>query len=733
MKYLMRSLLAFLCLCSIQPATRLAQTQNPQPATTQNQQKPPDDESVVRISTQLVLIDAVVTDRKGKHLEDLAEEEFELFVDGKKQPLTFFRHVVVPTKPPEKPADAKDKNAPVTPPSMPGKMLAPEKVGRTIAFVVDDLGLSFESTYYTREAIKKFVNQQMQAGDLVGIIRTGRGLGALQQFTSDKRILYAAIDKLTWNPYSRDMMPRFGNNDPLSDPNESAESRQARQEAQARVEDARETIFSVGTLGAVNFVVRGMRELPGRKMVVLMSDGFSLFGRNRDNQQVLDNVRRLVDLANRSSVVIYSLDAKGLQTLMPAAKDNMNGLNGQQIAEQMSQAAQANFDSQEGLSFLARETGGFAILNNNDLNLGIQQVMRDNESYYLLGFDPEDANFDRRYHKLNVRVKRADARVRSRTGFYGIPDDAPRPQPKTRDEQILAAVYSPFGARDLALQMTSFFFNVQQAPAESAAPKPKKDKENKMPEGTVSFVRSLFHIEANNLTLTEGTSENGEPIKQLKLELVAFAFNEQGAITDQHGRSFSFALTEDMLARFYRQGLTYAADIPIKKPGAYQFRAILRDATTGKLGSAGQFIQVPDLNKKRLAMSGLVLSGTQTEEKDAHQPSDPQASPAIRRLPRTGDLAYSFFAYNATIDSATKQPQLFAAVELYQEGKRIHQGPPQPVNLTDQTTPNRIACVGGLRLKNLSPGDYLLRVVVSDKLAKQKYASVDQWMDFSVR
>src|SRR5207302_7509071 len=77
------------------------------------------------------------------------------------------------------------------------------QVRRTIAVVVDDLGLSFESAYYVRRALKKFVDEQIQTGDLVAIIRTGAGIGALQQFTSDKRMLYAAVERIKWNPLGR--------------------------------------------------------------------------------------------------------------------------------------------------------------------------------------------------------------------------------------------------------------------------------------------------------------------------------------------------------------------------------------------------------------------------------------------------------------------------------------------------------------------------------------------------
>src|SRR5262249_57315578 len=136
----------------------------------------------------------------------------------------------------------------------------------------------------------------------------------------------------------------------------------------------RETVFASGTLGALNFVVRGLRELPGRKSAILISDGFRLFGRNRDNTLILDRVRRLTDLANRSSVVIYSLDAKGLQTLMPTAADNTGGMSGPQFAEALSRLRQANFDSQDGLVYLGRGKGGGAFYHNYGLNLGIRRA-----------------------------------------------------------------------------------------------------------------------------------------------------------------------------------------------------------------------------------------------------------------------------------------------------------------------------------------------------------------------
>jgi VWFA-related protein len=682
-------------------------------------------DTTVRITTQLVQVDATVTDKKGEHVVDLTEDDFELTVDGKKQPITYFRLVKLP-EPKSAEGTATNAPKPVTPPpSMPTKPVAPEKVARTIAFVVDDLGLSFESTYFARRAIKKFLDEQMQEGDLVAIIRTGRGLGALQQFTSDKRVLYTAVEKLTWNPIGRDMIPRFG----VTDNNDAAA------QAQDRFDDFRETVFASGTLGALNFVVRGLRELPGRKSAILISDGFRLFGRNRDNTLILDRVRRLTDLANRSSVVIYSLDAKGLQTLMPTAADRIDNLNGPRFAEGLARMSQQNFESQEGLTYLARETGGVAFINNNDLNLGIRRALKDQQSYYLIGFDPSDEKFDRKYHSIRLKVNRPGLQTRTRGGFIGYSDKPKEPVPQTREAQILSALFSPFGARDVAAQMTSFFFNM-----------PNPDRKQKNDPETVSFVRSFFHIDASNLTFKD--ADNGD--KLLKLEIATFTFNETGAVVEQHGRAFELRLDEARHRMALKRGFNYTDDFMIKKPGAYQFRAVIRDAETGRMGSAGQFIQVPDLSKNRLELSGLILTSSRTEsDKQSTNPptgnpptgsptgaeegEDIQPTPGVRRFSRNSVIDYGAFIYNATPDPKTGKPQLTSQLEIYRDGKVLHQMEPKPVDPGAEANPKRLECGGSLKLTSFPPGDYVIRIVITDQLAKEKYARAEQWMDFSVR
>ena len=127
-----------------------------------------------------------------------APRDFEVTLGGERQEVTNFSYVsnVVEDARDRGGAPAVDKNAPPVPPAR----LRPSQVRRTIALVVDDLGASFESTAFIRDALKKYVDRQMQPGDLVAIIRTSAGMGALQQFTSDKRQLHAAIERVRWYP-----------------------------------------------------------------------------------------------------------------------------------------------------------------------------------------------------------------------------------------------------------------------------------------------------------------------------------------------------------------------------------------------------------------------------------------------------------------------------------------------------------------------------------------------------
>ena len=200
--------------------------------------------------------------------------------------------------------------------------------------MVDDLGLSWESTSYVRRALKKFVDEQIQPGDLVAIIRTSGGMGALQQFTADKRQLYAAVERVKWNSLGRSGISAFA---PMEPPLPSKDLQAANED----LNRFREDVFAVGTLGAISYVVRGLQELPGRKSILLVSDGFRVYERNDLSKQYLaqDRLRRLIDQANRASVVIYTMNATGLQYFGLTAADSTYGRSSDQIERNSANAA----------------------------------------------------------------------------------------------------------------------------------------------------------------------------------------------------------------------------------------------------------------------------------------------------------------------------------------------------------------------------------------------------------
>lgn len=716
-----------------------------------------DDEDVVRITTNLIQVDAVVTDKNGKPVTDLRPEEFEILENGQPQPITNFSYVPLASSPAEKPvakpAATADKNAPPVPPAL----LRPEQVRRTLALVVDDLGLSAESIPFVRRALKKFVDEQMQPGDLVAIIRTGGSMGALQQFTSDKRVLYAAIEQMKWNNLGRGGISPFK---PLRGTNIADETMADTTGNRAStggddLDEFRNELFTVGTLGALSYIVQGLRDLPGRKSVMLFSDGIRLH--NEDGRQILrpaditgtsslsqgsnrivDSLRRLTELANRASVVIYTMDVRGLQTLGLTAADNSQGMNRPQeqnglvvtpVEESMLDRRIDFFESQQGLNFLAQQTGGVAIHNNNDLSGGIKKMLEDQQGYYLLGYHPDEATFDpkrARFNKLQIKVKRPGLTVRYRSGFFGVSDEKMRPAaPKTRVEQLSRAIIAPFSSNDVDVRLTSLFANEAKSG---------------------SFLRSLLHVDASKLTFTE----EADGWHKLVFDVMAITFGENGTIVDELSRTETVSVRGEQYRLIMQNGFNYLLIVPVKKAGAYQLRAALRDTASQRVGSASQFVEVPNLNKNRLTLSGLVLNGFDPDKQKNNAPTldaslqnavttakpilEPQAGPGVRRLRRGMVLEFDYVIYNAQLNKATPRPQLQTQLRLFRDGQQVFAGDVLPFDAGGQTDLKRLVAGGRLQLaSDMPPGDYVLQVIVTDLLAPQKQRTATQWIDFQIQ
>jgi len=763
MKYLLRVVLVTFWLL---PAAYHSVNGQPQP-----QRTPTPRPDVVTITTNLVQIDVTVIDHSGQVVSDLKPEDFEVVEDGKPQKITNLSFVSAPVSqsPVASVPRPKGKGAVLDPP-LPPVTLRREQVQRAIALVVDDLGLSFESAHRVRTALKRFVDEQMQPGDLVAIIRTGAGIGALQQFTADKRMLYAAIDKVKYNLNSRSFnafAPIGGETRVAGQAHNGMAGAPAGTTTTARATDLveslidintpgseatryREDIFTVGTLGAINYVIRGLRELPGRKSIILFSDGFRMYDEDAGTRRIADSMSRLIDLANRASVVIHTVDARGLQTVGPTAADNLAGPfaqgnsnfaadNGDMGQEQWMKSLTGDYArqrldfvaTQQGLGFLSQQTGGLFIRNNNDVEGSVGRILSTEKGYYLLGYRPDESTFNEEgkrtaFHHLKVQVKRPGLTVRTRAGFYGFSDEERRkPFYRNPAEQLYAALASPFASGDIHVRMSAVFGYDPQRTA---------------------FTESVLHIDARDLKF----NQQPDGTYKASFAIVTATFGDNGNLIDQADRAYSIVVEEKNLEQTYKNGLIYIVTLPIKKPGAYQLRMAVRDSTSANIGSANQFIEVPDIKKKRLTLSGIIL-GANSVEVDRSAPAidpagstnlatvtskpdegaHPLANQAIRRFQHRQRMTYAYYVYNAKLDSS-HLPHLEAQVRLFRDGKLVYTGQSRPFDPSGQTDMRQIVAGGEILLgTDLPTGEYVLQIVVIDKLAGNESVAT-QWMDFDL-
>jgi VWFA-related protein len=717
-----RSFVALLVFSLLLSAKGQQPQPTPKPTTTPSppQNASPVEDDVVRITTNLVQLDAVVT-RDGKHVSNLKAEDFEIFEDGHPQTITNFAYISNVATATNLTTTAVTKTGA---PTMP-RGANPADVRRTIALVVDDLGISFDSMIQIRKQLRKFVDEQLQPNDLVAVIRTGGDIGALQQFTTDRRLLDSIIERVRWNPCSRIGVTVF--------------------EPGPRTCAYRTTGT---TLAALHFIVKGMRDLPGRKSMIVFSDSIpvedldtsapkpgttTVSGEIREGDSgngikyatgYGEPLEHVAELAVRSSVVIYAVDTRGLPTTGPTAADQIKfrpGAMPDEIARTiLGTHARDLTIGREGSELLASRTGGFLIRNSNFFDL--PRIIADQQGYYLIGYRPAGETFNRRFHKISVRVKRRGFEVRTRAGFFGVTDPETHATEQTVRDQTVRALASPFEAVQIPVRLTPLFVN---GPTDG------------------SLIRSLLYFDVKELSFTD------EPDGWHKalFDLSTVVFGDNGRIVNETNQAETLRLRGSSYDRILRDGLVYSFDTPVKNPGVYQFRVAVRDTASARLGTAGQFIEVPDLRNKQLAISGIVLSGHLNSEGDEirsgassiavanneKKTPDAGARPGVRRFRQSPNMFFGYTIYNALLDKTTHGPQLTAQVRIFRDGKAIFTGQPTPIDTTDQHDIARINTGGQLQLgAALPPGEYILQVIVNDLLAKDKHRTATQWIDFEV-
>ncbi len=672
-------------------------SQTPQPS-------PPfaDDSEVIRVDSSLVQMDFQVLDKKDNPVKNLTTNDIEIYQDGKLQTITNFSYVGSPQNTsnsavkPEK----LGKNEPPIPPSS----VRSNGQGRLITFVVDDGNCqsSLGGINSMRETLLKFVNEEMLPNDRVAIYQTKGGSALIRQYSSNKENLLRLIKKIRLS--FQGLNCGSGIFDSVDyDQKFNIESK-ALTEADKQTRDAR----AVGSIGVLNYMIDRLKPISGRKTVFFLSEGLAIPA----GSQASSLLQTMSDKALRSSVVFYTIDVRGL--VIPGsfqASDSLRGISsqgGQNVTTTISNTRRTELvDSREGLRSLAYATGGDFIKDQNFFTDSIETIIENETGYYLAAYDPDDNKFDgKEFHKIEIKLKNPDLKVRSRAGFYGTNEKPNKVQPKSADSPLYQAISSPFDEAGIEMRLTTI-----------SETEPKKGE----------FVRTLLFLNGKDLTFVDLPNGN----KKLTFDIAAVTLDEKSKVVDEFNRTHSLQIPAESVKSILENGLVYNADIPIKKKGTYNFRIVVRDNASKRLASAGEILEIRDSNNDNFSMSGLItgeigndgspIFPTSKSPENAISVPLNSTNSAIRKY-RGGDrLHFTYTLYNSKSDNLTTQ------IRLFSDGKVVVEGSEKPMQVNDL---KKFQGNGFLQITpSVLTGEYVLQIVVRDKKTNK---TVSQWIDFEV-
>ena len=711
-------------------------------STQQNQQ--PDD--VIRITTQLVQVDAVITDKNDQVIPDLKLSDFSVYENGKKQDVQFLEFVAAGTTPR---VEGQTNIAREAVNSATMANVSAQTLHRVFAFVIDDLTIPLDEMVNVRSMLTDFVNTKMRDDDLVAIVRVVAGRGLLEQFTSDKPLLRRAISELTITPSPYSVSGNLTTPERLDKKPVAAGASTGEIGSGPSGAGNPEIFASVGNdmnyetspdgytngmralaaLTVTGDVIDSMKSLPGRKSLVLVSGGLPAFEASRQQLEIKGAIlsvpetrslsssvsylmNRLADRASRAGVVINTMDIRGLRAVKGVSGFNDPGNEGKSglLGGMLSgpdtggrTADMAMFDNLAmdplmghlGLDSLAAATGGVSVSNSNNFLEGLDRMLA-RSSYYLIGYRPSE-NFDGKFHKLQVKVDRPGAKVYSRLGYVAVADQ-PSVQTLTREQIVIKAAMSPLAKQDIditgALQYR--FTNDNRA-----------------------AIDVNLRVDPAKLDL----KQEADGKYHANLDIVGFVLGRTGKAEQGFSETINAALSPDEYKRALAAGIGYTGRVELA-PGSYQLRVAVRDESSARVGSLSKYVEIPDMSKKRLNASSVFLHAIEPGKKE------PVALTALRQITRNDDLRYSVFIYNPKLDHG--KPELAAQLIIARGEKIVFNQPVQALEVNVAKDGSQVAKIGQIGLGKLPTGHYTLTLIITDKLADSKTQTIGRSIDFTV-
>jgi VWFA-related protein len=680
----MNKRLRLAALFALAASAGLTADQNP-PAQAPAQQ--PQQGPTFRVRVDYVEVDVVVTDRQGNLVRDLKKEDFQVLEDGKTQTINTFTTVNIPVERADRPLFAE---SPIEP-----DVKTNEKPfdGRVYVMVIDDLHTRFGRSARVKAAAKQFIERRLGANDLMAVVHTSGPADANQEFTSNKRLLLAAVDKTSGrkldsttanktNEFYRTRDQRLPG-DALNDPDDAE-----------RAFNARSTLDTLRNVAEWFSSVRGRR-----KSILFVSEGIDydindIIPSNGSNHQgasmVLDATRDAIAAATRSNVAIYGIDPRGLTDLgdesieIQAYPDDTSlGVGPGSLQNELRLA-------QDSLRVLSEETGGFAIVNRNDVMGGFDRVVSDNSSYYVLAYYPPDPRPGRN-HRIQVRVTRPGLTVRARKGYI---------TPK-KVEVSATAAKGPTPpelreALDSPLPVSGLTMRVFAAPFKGTAPN----------------ASVLLGVEMNGRDLQLAQND--------KISLSYMAIDANGKVKGASTDSLTMTnLKPETKARIEQTGLRVLnrVDLP---PGRYQLRVGAHDSAGGNVGSVLYDLDVPDFQKAPFSISGVVMTSASAAGLPTAKPDEqlkavlPAPPVAVRTFPANDEIRLFAEVYDNA--GATPHKVDITATVTTDEGKVMFKNEETRDSTDLGGKSGGYGYTTSIPMKDLPPAKYVLKVSAKTRL-----------------
>ena len=692
------SLLLALLVC----ATATAQTTT---------QKPQDD--VVRVYTELVQTDVMVFDKGGKFVNGLKADNFELRVDGKPREIQAFEQITAGSDEETQLAAARGAT------TVNLKRPVPLDRGRIVFFYIDDLHMDLPGLQATKKTVDSFIEKEMGQNDQAAVTSASGQIGFLQQLTNDRMVLRTALDRLkpksftthdpsrpTMNEYEAmlierrdpDVLDVFITETIRQNPGMTRDAAASLVEGRAQSILAYAARLTQNSLIGLKTLVKGARNLPGRKVVFFLSGGFQIHNQRGD---LTTDLRDITYAAAKSGVVIYSMDTRGLvASLTDASSDSIFDPSGR-----LDRATHSELlESQNGMNALAADTGGKAIFNTNDLRTGLAPALKETSNYYLIAWKP-DADSQKQGRFRNVEVKligHPDFAVRVRKGYFDLdPTPATLAKDKTDTPQstpskLRESLAAPYPERALPILMSADFYDIA---------------------GRGSIVNTAVQVPGEFLVF--GQQPDGKI--QAVVDLSGLFLDDKGTVKDSFLERIVTTAPNLESTKSFQNDILFSYPAKLA-PGLYQIRVAARDDKGNKAGGAHAWIEVPDLTKKKLAMSSLLLGermqSTMTNVSDPGVVG-PVALSASHHFKRESTLRFLIFAYNAALSPADQKPDVAVQVQVIRDDQPVLTTALRKVSAEGVADPERLPYAAEIPLAELTPGRYVIKVTVIDRVTKQ--------------